>query len=62
MRLKIRKREKESTSKGDVRNTMLARDVEGVGEEAVQRLGDHGKVGGAEKELKSGGVHAHAVL
>ena len=36
MGLKIRKREKESTS-GNVRNTTLARDVEGVREKGVQR-------------------------
>lgn len=41
---------------------MLAGDVEGVGENAIEWFGDHGKVGGVEKELECGGVHSQTVL
>lgn len=41
---------------------MLASDVNGIGEDAIEGLGNHGKIGGALKDLKGGGVHAEAIL
>lgn len=41
---------------------MLVRNVDGVRNEAVEGLGDHGKVGGVLEELKRGGVHIEAIL
>jgi len=35
---------------------------DGIGQEAKERLGDHGKVGGGLEDLQRGGGDAHAVL
>lgn len=41
---------------------MLAEDVNGVGDDAVDGFGDHGKIGGVQEELEGGGVDLETVL
>lgn len=50
------------TAEGDVGDSMLAEKVEGIGEEAIERLGQHRKIGGVLEELQSGGLHPQSVL
>lgn len=50
------------TADGDVGEAAVAADGDGVGEEAEERLGDHGEVGGRLEDLQRGGGDAHAVL
>lgn len=55
-------RRKRVTSEGDVGEAMLATEVDGVGEEAVEGLADHGEVGGVLEELEGGGGDGEGVL
>lgn len=41
---------------------MLATNIDGVGNNTVKGLGDHGEVGGVLEELESGGIDAEAVF
>lgn len=41
---------------------MLAGNINGIRENPVKRLGDHGKIGGILKKLKSRRVHIEAIL
>jgi hypothetical protein len=50
------------TADGDVRQAPVPANGDGVGEEAEERLGDHGQVGGGLEDLQRGGGDAHAVL
>lgn len=54
--------ERARTADGDVRQAPVPAYGDGVGEEADERLGDHGQVGGGLEDLQRGGVDAHAVL
>ncbi|CAN1162588.1 hypothetical protein LINPERHAP2_LOCUS24583 [Linum perenne] len=49
-------------SDGNVREAVLAGDVEGIGDEAVERFTDHGEIGGILEELKSGRVEIESVF
>ena len=50
------------TSNGDVRDPMLAGNINGVRENPVQRLRDHRKISGVLKKLKSRRIYIEAVL
>ena len=50
------------TSDGDVGDAVLASDVDGVGNDAVQGFSDHGEIGGALEELEGGRGGVKAVL
>lgn len=57
-----RKRPRGRTADGDVGQAAMAAYGDGIGEEAKERLGDHGQVGGGLEDLQRGGGDAHAVL
>ena len=50
------------TADGDVGQAAMAAYGDGIGEEAKERLGDHGQVGGGLEDLQRGGGDTHAVL
>lgn len=50
------------TSKDDVRDTMLAGDVNGIRNETVERFTDHGKISGVLEELESRRVDMEAIF
>lgn len=51
-----------STTNSDVRKTVVAADVEWIGEESDEGFGDHGKGGGGLKDLEGGGIKAESIL
>lgn len=55
-------RRRNDTTEGDVGEAVLAGDIEGIGEEAIKGLGDHGEVGGVLKDLEGGWIQTEAVL
>lgn len=51
-----------STSEGDVREAVLGSNVDGVGDEAIEGLTNHGEIGGVLDKLEGGRRGVEGVL